>query len=333
MDGSSTGIGINLNPASDKLMLFLEGGNACFNPLTCAQTPASFGETDFNALVSPAGWTGAAGTYNVDVGILDRTNAENPVKDWSYVYVPYCTGDLHAGNNVVAVTGVTGMQQFVGYVNVGLYLDRLVPTFPKVTQVLLAGMSAGGFGAALDYDRVAKAFGSTPVVLLDDSGPVLASPALATCFATELRTTWGLDKTVLADCGSDCGDPSSVFLDYFKHVVTAYPKGTFGIADSMDDSRISLLAGFGYMNCTSFQTVSASVYGAGLLDIRTTLASSSNFGEFLFAGTQHTSTQGPSFYTVTAGGTADGGADAGAGVLLTTWVQGLISGTATNPGP
>ena len=39
-DGSATGFGINVNPASKNLMIFLEGGGACFNALTCGMNPA-----------------------------------------------------------------------------------------------------------------------------------------------------------------------------------------------------------------------------------------------------------------------------------------------------
>jgi hypothetical protein len=62
-------------------------------------------------------------------------------------------------------------QKFVGYAVISLYLQRLVETFSGVTQVLLTGMSAGGFGAAANYLQVARSFGSVHVYLLDDSGP------------------------------------------------------------------------------------------------------------------------------------------------------------------
>src|SRR5579864_1796211 len=35
-DGSTTGFGVSANSASDKLMIFLEGGSACFDSLTCS---------------------------------------------------------------------------------------------------------------------------------------------------------------------------------------------------------------------------------------------------------------------------------------------------------
>jgi pectinacetylesterase len=341
-DGSPTGIGVNLNPASDKLMIFLEGGDACFNVESCDDgTLSSWSETDFNDLVTttfqPTGFN-----FSANVGIMDRTNAENPVQDWSYVYIPYCTGDLHAGNNVATVAGVTEpdggaiQQHFLGYPNMGFYLGRIVPTFPKVSEVLLAGMSAGGFGAALNYGQVAKAFGTIPVMMLDDSGPPFEAPTLPVCLSNLFRNVWGLDKTVGAECGSDCGNASSFFLDYFKHIVTMYPNANFGLSDSTSDGTISAFLGFGGNggDCTGYKAIDAGVYASGLTDIRTQVASS-DFGEFLFPGTKHTSTQGSTFYTQTAGGDAgaDGGGEGGVGLPMTTWVTGIVSGKVVNAGP
>jgi hypothetical protein len=33
-------------------------------------------------------------------GLLDRANPQNPVRDWSLLFVPYCTGDVHSASNV-----------------------------------------------------------------------------------------------------------------------------------------------------------------------------------------------------------------------------------------
>jgi hypothetical protein len=330
-DGSSTGIGVNPG-TSDHLMIFVEGGGACFNSATCGENPSSFGEAAFDSRV--------ASTFDevsVNTGILDRTNAANPVKDWSFVYVPYCTGDFHAGNTVTTVPGVGGPpQHFVGYVNVGLYLDRLVPTFHSATQVLLAGLSAGGFGAALNYGRVAAAFGATPVTLLDDSGPFMQDPYFATCLQDDIRTLWDLDRTVLRDCEGDCATPGSFYFDAVKHAAKAYPNAGIGLADSTDDSLI--IDGWATNACTGTAALTGATFTAGLLDIRAQLASQSNFGAFIFPGTQHTTIQSAAFYTRVSGsqaGGTDGGRllDGSEGTLMTDWVAGLLRGAATNTGP
>jgi hypothetical protein len=315
-DGSTTGIGVNINPASTKVMIFLEGGGACFNAITCGQNPSSFGDADF------AKWTPGRGVN----GVFNRTDAANPVKDWSWVYVPYCTGDVHGGNNPTGtVSGISATQAFVGYVNVGLYLDRVVPTFPSATYVLLTGVSAGGFGAGANYPQVAKAFGSIPVDMLDDSGPYMQDPYAATCLQAQLKTLWGLDKTVLADCGADCNDPNFMIASS-KHIAKTYPNRKFGLIDSVGDNTIRGFLGFGAQNCTSFSQLTADQYQAGLFDIRTQLASATNFGSFYFAGTEHTSIAGPTLDSRTAGG------EAGT-VKLSDWMTAFVGGTVTNVGP
>jgi hypothetical protein len=242
--------------------------------------------------------------------------------------VPYCTGDVHSGNNPAGTpTGLTNAQAFVGYVNVGLYLQRVVPTFPSATQVLLTGISAGGFGAAANYAQVAKAFGKVPVDMLNDSGPVMEDPYAANCLQEQIRTLWGLDKTVIADCGADCQGSHNYQLIGTKQAAKTYPQRRFGLIDSVADNTIRGFLGFGAANCTSFAQLSAEDYQAGLLDIRTQLAPYPNFGSFFFAGTAHTSIAGDTLDTRSATS-----GDAGT-VKLSDWVTAFVGGTVTDVGP
>jgi hypothetical protein len=321
-DGSSTGIGVNLGSKSDKLMIFLEGGGACFNDQSCGYlNPSQFGSTNFTTQVVDA---------EGKTGIFDRTASNNPVADWNFVYIPYCTGDIHSGNNVTgadAGSASISNQHFVGYANVGIDLQRIVPTFPGLSQVLLTGISAGGFGAAANYVQVAKAFSPVPVFSLDDSGPPMEAPYTATCQQQQCADLWGLDKTILKDCGGDCTNPSSYQLDYAKHVGKAYPNVPFGLIESEQDMVITLFFGLGTNNgandCngTILTSESGSTFTMGLEDIRAKLMNS-NFGSFIFGGNAHTSLLS-NFTTNTR--TSDG-------VLLTDWVSQLIAGKVTNVG-
>lgn len=326
-DGSATGIGINANPNSKQLMIYLEGGGACFNALTCGMNPSSFGMSDFTSRLG--GTSGAQGVFN-------RMDTANAMADWNFVYVPFCTGDVHAGNKLNAtVPGVSAPQQFVGYVNMTRYLKRIVPTFPGLTKVLLTGISAGGFGAAANYVQTAQAFGSVPVYDLDDSGPPMEDPYAPKCLQQEWAQLWGFDKTILAECGADCPDPTNYTIDDTIHVAKLYPNIPFGLIDDTDDSVITLFYGFGADNCMSAipSPLSATTFTQGLLDSRAKLAAYPNVGGFIFQGTDHTTLGGASFDTRTANLGGDGGEDAGT-ELFTTWVSTLVnSGTVTNVGP
>jgi hypothetical protein len=344
-DGSSTGIGVNINPASKKLMIFLDGGGACFNALTCAVNPSCFADFTWCGGNFPL-WLGGGllpgRSFISNDGVFNRADAANPVKDWNFVYVPYCTGDEHMGYNSNGLVPQVGAQQFVGYANMHLFLERIVPTFPGLTQVLLTGMSAGGLGAMFNYPQVAKAFGSVPVYDLDDSGPLMKDPYLAKCQQDEQRKLWGYDQTVLAECGADCPDPTNATLDFAVHVAKKYPNAAFGLIDSTGDSAISSFFGYGANNCSGLTSapptpLTQATFTAGLTDIRTKLMAYPNFGAFLFDGTEHTTISrapytagGPSpLDTRTAGGGTDGG-----GVALTDWIAQLANdGKVTNVGP
>ena len=71
---------------SDELMIFLEGGGACWSDLCAATSSAS---------------TGIPG-----VGPTDPNRTDNPVMGWSQVYLPYCDGSLHIGDADTDTDGV-----------------------------------------------------------------------------------------------------------------------------------------------------------------------------------------------------------------------------------
>ena len=327
-DGSSTGIAVNPSSGSDKLMIFLQGGGACFNATTCAGNPSSFSAADFAAL-DVVCVSQDHKCSSVNNGILDRTNPANPVKDWNYVFVPYCTGDVHGGNNPTGtVAGVTGTQQFVGYANMGLYLARLAPTFSGATRVLLTGVSAGGFGSVAAYAPVARAFASAQVDLIDDSGPPMVDPYFAGCLQDLQRQTWGLDSTLIHDCGGECATAGTQLFDLYKRQIKTHPAASFGQVESTDDNTTTSYFGFGLNSCTGYQQLSEAQFTTGLRDMESGLSSYSNAGAFVFSGSAHTSLQASDFYTRTAGSGATRD-----GVILNDWVSDFLKGTVTNVGP
>jgi hypothetical protein len=311
-NGSSTGIGVRINPNATKLVIYLQGGGACFNGLTCGANPPSYGSTNFGN--GPSG------------GIFSTTNAANPVKDWSFVYMPYCTGDVHSGNNTgINVPGPGGPQNqsFVGYTNIGHYLKRIIPTFPNVTEVLLTGESAGGFGAFYNYDRVAQAFCPTPVQLIDDSGPPMSDTYMTPCLQQRWRTLYGFNSTLPADC-IDCALPNGGGLaNNWKFLGRKYTNRHLGLISSDKDGTIAQFYGFGKNNCQNLDglgtTLSGAEYAMALTEVREVyLKPTVNWGSFFVNSTSHTYLgSNSSYYSTTVLGTA-----------LPAWVDGIVNGAA-----
>lgn len=312
-DGSSTGIAVRYG-SGPGLVLYFQGGGACFNAPTCSQNPDSFGAGSFANLAQNAG------TH----GIFDKDNPSNPVGDWNVVFVPYCTGDVHAGQKPDGqVLGEAQPQQFVGYTNVGHYLQRVVPTFlDSVDHVLVTGESAGGFGSAFNYDRLAEAFPGRAVTLIDDSGPVMADEVMAPCLQQQWRDLWNLDAAIPADC-ADCFPADGGGLsNLVRHLGEKHADQRLGLISSLQDQTIRYFFGFGLNNCTGGQ-LSGAQFTAGLEDLRDAVMNepAGTWGTFYLSGSQHTwLTQ--SFYSAQAGG-----------VTMSAWIADMLAGTAAHVAP
>ena len=165
-NGSATGIAIDVHPRAQHLVVFLEGGGACASGQGCWVQPTAA------HIASGYGVQQLGSEPALGLPIFDRADASNPFADASYVFVPYCSGDLHAGNGVATyeVDGKPVVTYHYGAHNLDLYLRRLAGSLPAVDHVWLVGQSAGGFGTLFNQSFVASAFGARTDVI-DDSGP------------------------------------------------------------------------------------------------------------------------------------------------------------------
>ncbi len=196
LDGSPTGFAINLSPEpGSKLLIWLDGGGACWDAtvFSCDTasghvTHLSFGYSDFKeyltdksdinelSTATPFAWTKPL----LSRGVFDRAagTAQNPFANYNYVFVPYCSGDMHAGDNVDTQSTFrtpTG-DTFFGSVNFDLVLAAVQPLVPAPPAIVVAGGSAGGFGAYFNYRKVRDAYPlSIPISVVSDSAFPLAT--------------------------------------------------------------------------------------------------------------------------------------------------------------
>jgi len=310
-DGTTTGIGVRRGD-SPNLVIFFEGGGACFNGFTCLANPKHYDAVDFLE------WYGGYG------GLFDDEEEDNPVADWTMVYVPYCSGDVHAGDQRgVSIVDAPGEQLFAGYTNVDAFLRRIVPSFGDAPEVLITGVSAGGFGAGFNYHRLARVFPGK-VTLLDDSGPVMRDEYLAPCLQTTWRSVWGFDATLPIAC-DDCFNSDGGGIHHiFEFIARRHPNQRMGLISSERDATISIFYGFGLHECAGLGAIYPSgSFLDGLHDLRdAVLRPLGNVGTYYIPGNDHTWIGGSRFYSTEVDG-----------VPLTDWVADLLSGDVAHVSP
>ena len=239
--GTPTGLGLNITDQSRDVMIYFEGGGACWDPLSCLflQTAANLDgvtKDKFEAAVAQ----GILGR-----GIFDRADPRNPLRTMSWVYVPYCTGDAHLGDRAATYQGQT--IRHVGWRNVDAYLHRIVPTFRDAERVVVTGFSAGGLGSTGNLWHVAEAFravdGPAPV-LIDDAGPILRPAHLTAAAQTKLHDAWGLGGTIEQSC-PECR-PATGYHEAFAFLARNVPGFRGSLLSSYEDT--TMRAFFGLLN-------------------------------------------------------------------------------------
>lgn len=263
-NGTPTGIGVNLTDKSQNVAIYMEGGGACWDANTCyvlkvAANLSGYDETKFQKLAG-----------SLSSNLFDRSDPENPTRDYNFVYVPYCTGDIHAGSAEQDYGGKK--TKHVGWTNFTLALKRLVPTFSGATRVILSGSSAGGFGAGFNWWRTVDAFPKARVDMIDDSGTALSDPYLSKAKEATWRAAWNLDAAMPPAC-TDCKNSLTALLDYY---MTNFTKQRGALLSYTQDTVLSPFFG-----------ISTTAFEDGLKQITMQYEGKEGFRYFYVAGANH----------------------------------------------
>jgi hypothetical protein len=238
-DGSTTGIGVNLSATSNDVLVFFEGGGACWDTNTCFAIDAAVHIT--------GGFD--ANTLQADLHYFPfvRTDPAPQLSAPTYIYVPYCTGDLHAGNNV-KVYDATHTVHHVGSVNTQAMIDRVHAALPNAQHVWVVGQSAGGYGATLNFNRFRTAYPSAELALLQDSSMFITVAANYGLW----QSSWMLQYP------PNCASCDHDFRQVIATVTTAEPQSRMGLITYDNDTTIKLFFGYGLFDSIVAQVSSLS---------------------------------------------------------------------------
>lgn len=169
--------------SSEDLLIFLQGGGACWSDLCAANTTSGFG-------ILPIGWT-------------DSNPENNPaLAKFDVVFVSYCDGSVFSGDNVIYASDGSIERRHRGLANLSAGVDVARLRHPTPRRIVLAGASAGGYGTLLGATVVRLAYPHTPLYVVNDGGIGLTNPEDPSLYDA-IADEWKVLQFLPASCG-DC---------------------------------------------------------------------------------------------------------------------------------
>lgn len=91
---------------------------------------------------------------------IGSNDAANPFKDWSFLVIPYASGDFHSGTGEYRYTegGKEKVIYHQGYTNYSAFIEKTKQYIGNPDTLLVTGFSAGGFATSLLADDVIDRF-------------------------------------------------------------------------------------------------------------------------------------------------------------------------------
>jgi hypothetical protein len=272
-----------------KLLVEFEGGGACWDDTTCGAPIYTRRITIDPALVEQRGQL---------VGIYDHKNPDNPFRDWTHVYVPYCTGDLHWGNNTKTYAGATGTVYHRGAVNAAAALSWAYENVPAPGQVFVTGCSAGGYGSILWSARIMGVYSGASAVQFSDSAAGIVPPGF---FTTPLNN-WDVSSAwpnFIPSLSLDRLNVSQVTLaDFYTGVAGYYPLSAFSQFNRTADSTQLF-----FYALTKGGPATPEEWAAQMqASVASIQSANPNFFAYTASGTQHCVINSAALYSTEVGG-------------------------------
>jgi acetyl esterase/lipase len=195
-----------------KTVFWLEGGGACFPGRDeCAKTAERSVARLQSGLASAA--------------------PGNPLKDWNYIYVPYCDGAIHLGDADADYDGDGAADRWHwGLKNTSAAVRLLRELFPESREILVAGCSAGGYGTLGATQIVRLQFPEAQLYVLDESGLGIMNPEIRGTYDAAFRV-WNFAHLLPPGC-PEC---SRQLIYLFPWMLARDPRLKVGVFSSYHD--------------------------------------------------------------------------------------------------
>jgi hypothetical protein len=275
----------------NNIVIFFDGGGACWDAMNCLYYRTYTTHQDEKLWMFSDEMEG--------FGIFDQTRKDNPFKDWGFVYIPYCTGDLFWGANDATYDGQTIKHR--GFVNFQAVLKYLEDNTNYPGSIFVTGSSAGSYGATMAFPYIKQSFPWTNFFLLGDAG----NGVMGGSFPTEGINNWNVQMPEWIF--PDGYDPEMNLADIYTAIAAEYPWNRFAqYTTAFDGTQIYFYNVMLNINNPAIWRNVTPIIGTWHYTMRDyaydTAAASPNYRYYIAAGTDHTIMGTNKFYTEKSAG-------------------------------
>jgi glyoxylase-like metal-dependent hydrolase (beta-lactamase superfamily II) len=271
----------------NKLLVYFQGGGACWFRQNC------------DPQMSPS--------YSIQVGNIDRANfgifnldnPDNPFKDHTTVFAPYCTADVHMGASDTVYPPVEeGQTDLVirhqGRANVEAVLQWTYEHVPSPQSIFVTGSSAGAIPSPLYTALIADHYVNARIAQLGDG----AGGYRRTNNDSRPDEQWGTFEFITQEQGfANLRPETMTYESLYIAAAQAHPDITFAEYDAAEDAvQKRFLSMSGQKDVALQQAIEANH-----ADIRREVG---NFSSYIAGGDSHTILGRPEFYTLASNGVA-----------------------------
>lgn len=246
--GTPAGLGLKQGSDTSRLMIFFAGGGACWDGVSChivnsaVNIERNYGEEHFRQELRPL----------LAHDLLDQQ--DGPFGDIPMAYFPYCTGDFHVGDAVGSYDAFNPnrLVHHHGARNTENYLALLAEGYPEVEEVFVVGVSAGGFGALMNFHRLQAAFPGIPIHILSDGSPLIQPR----------DGRWGAFKRAWNfELPPGCEDCDTQFSAFATHAINGSQEGRIALLTYEEDQVVGLYFAYQSGLRTATMNLVNDVYG------------------------------------------------------------------------
>jgi hypothetical protein len=281
-----------------RVMVFFQSGGGCWNNRNCGLE----GQRTFEPTVDD----GDKPWSKYGNGIFDVANADNPVREFTIVFAPYCTADVHLGVRTGRFETADGKRldvQYRGLANAQSVMDWVTAQYKDPKLVFVAGGSAGSVASPVFASQLARHYSRSRVVQLGDG-----SGGYRTARIPPLLDMWGATRALKNDPLFRDLDPATVnFESFYIHAARVENLQLAQVNSIEDGVQIFFLGQLGHQ-----AKQLAPLLSGNLAELR---RADPDLRTYTMPGVLHEVLRRPEFYTTTVDG-----------VPLTKWVQTLVEG-------